>query len=145
MVMSAGPFNMAAGDSVRVSFAIVGGATQQALLDNAAEARDFIATPAEPVPVASRLILDQCYPNPFNPTTRIEFETPQPGRVQLTIFSVKGEVVARVLDTRLPAGRHFATWNGRNDLGRAAASGVYFYRLTAEKAPSLTRKMVLLR
>ena len=145
MVMSAGPFNVAAGDSVRVSFAIVGGATLQALLDNAAEARDLMATPAEPMPVAARIALAQCYPNPFNPTTRIEFETPRPGPVQLTIFNVKGEVVARVVDKRLPAGRHTATWDGRTALGVPAASGVYFYRLSAEGAPSLTRKMVLLR
>jgi hypothetical protein len=145
MVMSAGPFNVAAGDSVNVSFAIVAGSTLQALLDNAAEARDLMATPVEPVPVAARLTLAQCYPNPFNPTTRIEFETPRPGLAQLTIFNVKGEVVARVFDGRLPAGKHTATWNGRTALGVPAASGVYFYRLAAEGAPSLTRKMVLLR
>ncbi|MFZ1947355.1 MAG: FlgD immunoglobulin-like domain containing protein, partial [bacterium] len=92
-----------------------------------------------------RLTLAQCYPNPFNPTTRIEFETPQAGRVQLVIFNVKGEVVARVVDELLPAGRHTATWDGRTTAGRPAASGVYFYRLAMARAPSLTRKMVLLR
>jgi flagellar hook assembly protein FlgD len=45
----------------------------------------------------------------------------------------------------MPAGKHAVTWDGKTAAGRPAASGVYFYRLTAEKAPSLTRKMVLLR
>jgi hypothetical protein len=145
MVMSTGPYTLAPGDTARVSFALVGGATLQALLDNAAEARDLVGTGVERPPAATRLVLGQCYPNPFNPTTRIEFETPQDGRVQLIVYNVKGELVARIFDGALPAGRHAVTWNGRTSHGSPAASGVYFYRLSAERCPSLTRKMVLLR
>jgi hypothetical protein len=94
-------------------------------------------------------VLEQNRPNPFNPLTRIAFSVPEsPGdggaAVSLTVYSVDGRVVRRLLDTELPPGRHSSVWDGRDGSGREVASGVYFYRLTVGPK-SLTRRMVLLK
>jgi subtilisin family serine protease len=83
-------------------------------------------------------------PNPFNPSTTIHFELAEAGRAQLRIYSAQGRVVRTLVDERLPAGGFRVTWDGKNDRGIAAASGVYFYKLE-EGTLSLTRKMSLLK
>lgn len=93
---------------------------------------------------APTLRLDQNEPNPFNPTTRIRFVLEDNDRVTLSIFDVKGNRVTTLIDRRLSAGAHAADWDGRDDRGNAAPSGVYIYRLAAGKR-TLTRKAVLLR
>lgn len=95
-----------------------------------------------PLPVA--FSLEQNYPNPFNPTTQIEFALPQQSFVRLEIINIAGQRVKTVLSGQFPAGVHTAVWDGSTDDGVAAASGVYFYRLTAGDYQS-TRKMVLTR
>ena len=88
--------------------------------------------------------LRQNYPNPFNPKTTIAFSIPEQTRVNLSVYSVDGRLVATLVDTRLPEGFHEVTWDGRNARGTRVSSGVYLYRLTAEKKV-LTRKFILLR
>jgi len=88
--------------------------------------------------------LHQNYPNPFNPTTVIAFELPRTTQVRIDVMNVIGQTVATLLDEAMPAGQHEVEWNGKNERGHEAASGVYFYRLTADER-SMVRKMVLLR
>lgn len=88
--------------------------------------------------------LNQNYPNPFNPATTISYEIGQSRRVRIDIFNILGQVVNQLVDQHMPAGRHQATWNGRDKSGRQAVSGIYFYRIRAGDFIQ-TRKMVLLR
>jgi hypothetical protein len=88
--------------------------------------------------------LYQNYPNPFNPSTNIAFYLASPGPAALAIYDVKGSVVRTLVDGMKPAGRHTATWDGKNDGGRRTASGVYYYRLAAGKA-TFTKKLVVVR
>jgi predicted lipoprotein with Yx(FWY)xxD motif len=90
------------------------------------------------------LTLFQNAPNPFNPTTTIAFYLPERSHVRIDVYDVAGRNVATLLDGTQAAGRHTVTWNGQDDGGRAAASGVYFYRMRAEKFEQ-TKKMILLR
>ncbi|MFH1844540.1 MAG: FlgD immunoglobulin-like domain containing protein [bacterium] len=83
-------------------------------------------------------------PNPFNPLTRIDFELPAAGSVDLAIFDAAGRRVVSLVNGSLPAGPHRAIWIGQNDQGRAMASGVYYYRLQGDQA-RLSRRMTLLR
>ncbi len=84
-------------------------------------------------------------PNPFNPATEIRFDLPRDGRVQLRVYDVRGAVVRSLIDEDLPAGTdHIARWNGVDDRGAAAASGVYFYKLETE-GESIVGKMALVR
>jgi len=92
-----------------------------------------------------RLAMRQNAPNPFNPTTRIAFTVPEDAsRVTLTVYNVSGRVVRRLVDEPLSAGPHSVVWNGRDDLGKSLASGIYFARLAAG-GESLFKKMTLLK
>jgi len=88
--------------------------------------------------------LEQNRPNPFNPVTTIAFELPAAQDVELAVYSAAGRKVATLVEGRVDAGRHAATWKGVDDSGEAVASGVYFFMLTTDEE-SVLRKGVLLR
>lgn len=94
--------------------------------------------------VPTVLKLSPNYPNPFNPTTSISFSMPVADHARLEIFNLKGQKVKVLVDDILPAGISTLTWNGKDDNGRAVASGVYFYRLSTLNQ-SLSRKMMLMK
>lgn len=83
--------------------------------------------------------LEQNYPNPFNPKTSISFALPNSGNVQLKVYNVLGQEVATLVDQYMAAGNHTADWEAG-----AFSSGVYFYRLNAERYTQ-TMKMMLLK
>jgi hypothetical protein len=85
------------------------------------------------------LTLDQNIPNPFNPSTRIDFTLPSDGLVDLRVYDVSGRQVDHILRRQMTAGRHTITW--RPD---GLSSGVYFYVLRAQEV-KIVRKAVLLR
>jgi hypothetical protein len=93
---------------------------------------------------ALSLSLDQNVPNPFNPTTRIRFVVPESGQVTLTVFDVRGSVVATLVRSSMSAGPATVTWDGSDRFGQTAASGTYFYRLDVA-GRSLSKKMLLLK
>jgi len=84
------------------------------------------------------------FPNPFNPQTTIAYELTATGPVQLAIHDARGRLVRLLIEATQPAGRHSVTWDGRDQYGRTAASGVYFLRLQAD-AGIRTDKMLLSR
>ncbi len=102
----------------------------------------------DPGVVPASFALDQNYPNPFNPATQITYALSAPGVVTLQIYNVLGQVVATLVNGYSAAGTFNVTWNGKDDLGRAAASGVYIYRLHATAGTTeftQARKMLLLK
>jgi hypothetical protein len=92
----------------------------------------------------ARFALHQNLPNPFNPSTRISFELGAPCRATLAVYDVSGKLVRTLLDETLAPGVHSIEWDGRAERGKAASSGMYFYKLRAGSFTE-TRKMVLLR
>ena len=92
----------------------------------------------------SSFSLKQNYPNPFNPSTEISFSLEANSNIELAIFNVIGQKV-RVLEngSRL-AGTHTIKWDGRDQLGNAMPTGLYFYTLT-DGANSITKKMALMK
>ena len=81
--------------------------------------------------------LYQNYPNPFNPETWIPFELADEADVSISIYGLRGQLIRQIELGNLPAGKYIdrteaAYWNGRNENGEKAASGVYFYRLLAD-------------
>lgn len=78
---------------------------------------------------ATRLV--EISPNPFNPQTRITYDLAQSGRVQLEVYDLQGRRVRTLVDIEQGAGRHEEVWNGLDDAGGRAASGLYMARLTA--------------
>lgn len=81
--------------------------------------------------------LAQNYPNPFNPSTNIEYSVPVAGKVKLAIYNSIGQVVATLVDGKVAAGVHTATWDAQS-----VPTGVYFYKLEAAGF-SQAKKMIL--
>ncbi len=100
-------------------------------------------TDSEPTPMAYGLA--QNFPNPFNPSTRIQFAMPTKGHVSLKIYNVAGQLVKTLQNGVMDAGSHELTWDGSNNLGSNVASGVYFYKINAGDNYENMKKMVLLR
>jgi hypothetical protein len=94
--------------------------------------------------VPELLVLAQNHPNPFNPKTSIRFGLPAAADVLLTVFDVNGRAVRTLVDGDLPAGTRVVEWDGRDDGGKALATGVYFYRLDAGEE-RIQKKMLLLK
>ena len=96
------------------------------------------------IPIATKEIPDnyalmQNYPNPFNPATDIAFALPKAAHVKLSIYNVLGQEVTILQDDMMEAGQHVINWDARD-----RASGIYFYRISADDF-SETKKMMLLK
>ena len=89
--------------------------------------------------------LEQNYPNPFNSGTVIRFALPIREEVDLAVFNLAGQRVAALVDGQREAGTYAVRWDGRDESGRALASGVYLYRLRVGRQQVETRKLVLVR
>jgi len=64
-------------------------------------------------------------PNPFNPITKFQIDVPEQGSMQVYVYDISGKVIATLINTEIEPGFHTIKWNGKNDLGAQAASGVY--------------------
>ncbi len=85
--------------------------------------------------------LGQNYPNPFNPTTTIRYSLANPVKVELKIYNILGELVRTLVNKEQPAGRHEASWDGKDESSRNLPSGIYLYQI---KAGDFTKKMKML-
>jgi hypothetical protein len=85
------------------------------------------------------------YPNPFNPSTTIQFELASDARVSARVYDLAGRLV-RVLETARPftAGKHDLHWNGTDDGGSNVASGVYLVRVD-DGATAMAHRMTLVK
>ena len=97
-----------------------------------------VVTPSMPT------TLFQNFPNPFNPSTSIGYYLSADTDVTLDIFDVSGKHIASLVRERQAKGYHTAAWQGTDDVGNTAGSGVYFCLLRAGKEVS-SRKIVMLR
>ncbi|MBI2505580.1 MAG: T9SS type A sorting domain-containing protein [Candidatus Latescibacteria bacterium] len=84
---------------------------------------------AQPLPMVAAL--HQNYPNPFNPSTEIRFDLPTARDVKLTIYNQLGQSIRTLVDRRMKAGAYALKWDGTDNAGQGAASGVYFYSIEA--------------
>lgn len=83
-------------------------------------------------------------PNPFSPSTRIDFSLGRPDDVRIGIYDVRGRLITTLLQARLGAGPHSVDWNGISADGSKAPAGVYHYVLTTSQGQR-SRTMTLLR
>ncbi len=147
--VTTGPYSIGSGDSTHVSFAIVAGysltelqtavTTVRSRLDSVLTAGEV---PGSTLPTEFRL--EQNFPNPFNPTTEIQYALEAPGRVNLSIYNVLGQKVIELVNQWQERDVYTAKWNGIDEDGASVASGMYFYRLKRGEQ-TLTRKMILLK
>ena len=92
----------------------------------------------------AELELSQNQPNPFNPSTRIDYSLPAASVIDIAVFDVAGRRVATLVAGPRPAGRGSTVWQGRDDGGKPVASGIYVCRMAAN-GDVRTMKMVLLK
>jgi hypothetical protein len=89
-------------------------------------------------------VLEQNFPNPFNPQTNITYSIPEQAFVKLCVYNINGTLVKTLFEGNQSAGRYQTLWDGENSLGMKVGSGVYFYRIQANSFLQ-TRKMILLK
>ncbi len=89
--------------------------------------------------------LGLAHPNPFNPSTTIAFALAKADKARLDVYTIDGRHVRTLVDRDLGAGPHTTTWDGADHVGRAVASGTYFYRLTTAGGFSEAGRMVLVK
>lgn len=87
--------------------------------------------------------LEQNFPNPFNPATRIRFTVHRPGSVRLVVFDLLGRPVRELFSGEVEAGYRVVEWDGRDDRGVVQSSGVYFYRFEAEGFTEVKRMIMM--
>ena len=84
------------------------------------------------------------YPNPFNSTTKIDYQLPKKTNVQLVILDILGRTVITLVDDLLQPGYKTITWNGIDAFGNNVSAGMYFYMIQTGKNREV-KKMVLLK
>ncbi|OGC09257.1 hypothetical protein A2V82_14385 [candidate division KSB1 bacterium RBG_16_48_16] len=84
------------------------------------------------------------YPNPFNQSTRIEYDLPGNARVELSIYNLLGQKLVTPFSGSRDAGRYAVTWDGRDGFGHPVPSGLYFYRLETGEFSGV-KKMAIVR
>ena len=83
------------------------------------------------------------YPNPFNPSTTIQYEIPENSHVRLVIYDILGREVSVLTDTFVSAGTYESVWDGRNYRGETVGSGVYIFQLIAGSNKTHSKVMFL--
>ncbi|MBD3178320.1 MAG: T9SS type A sorting domain-containing protein [Candidatus Latescibacteria bacterium] len=111
------------------------------LIDGGTRLASFQVTVKTP---AAKFALKQNSPNPFNPSTSIEFSLSEDGHAELSVFDASGRLVRNIAQGFMKAGIHSETWNGTDSMGREVSSGIYFIRLRS-KERIISRKAVLMR
>jgi hypothetical protein len=88
--------------------------------------------------------LSQNFPNPFNPTTTIEYSIPQAGNVDLVIYNLAGQKVRTLINEHQAASYNKVVWDGKNDMGESVGAGMYFYKLVSGNFNKI-QKMTLIK
>ncbi len=84
------------------------------------------------------------YPNPFNPSTTIQFSVPSEGKVKVKVYNTKGQLINTLANDTFKAGTHRVNWNGMDSNGKTVASGLYFYKVETN-TKTITSKMLLMK
>jgi len=94
--------------------------------------------------IPSDFLLQQNFPNPFNPSTEIRFDLPEEGHVELSVFNMQGQKVRTLESGIMTPGYHAIIWNGTNNNGSRVSTGMYFYSIQTNKFQAV-RKMLFLK
>ena len=94
-------------------------------------------------PMPTEYALGQNVPNPFNPSTTIDYRLPEAGDVQLVIYNLLGQEVRTLVQESMDAGFHSVIWDGKDEFGKQVASGIYIYRMSVGDFSQVQRMMLL--
>jgi hypothetical protein len=102
------------------------------------------ATPTSPATLVYRNSLGWNHPNPFNPSTTINYSIEKNSRVNLSIYNVSGQLVKTLVNEFKPRGSYSVIWDATNASGDPVASGVYWYKLETPNFKD-AKKLTILR
>ncbi|NQT64589.1 MAG: T9SS type A sorting domain-containing protein [FCB group bacterium] len=85
------------------------------------------------------------FPNPFNPTTTIEFSIQNDSKIEIVIFNIKGQKVISLVNESFERGNQSVIWNGDDESGEPVSSGVYLYKLNVNGKTEAVKKCLLLK
>ena len=88
--------------------------------------------------------IQSIFPNPFNPSTTISFSLNFERNVKISVYNTKGQLIKKLVDGIREKGNHSVIWNGKDSNNKMASSGVYFFKMIADKK-ILTEKAILLK
>lgn len=88
--------------------------------------------------------LNQNIPNPFNPSTLIEYSLPKESFVTLIIYDLMGEKIKTLINDFQTIGKHSIVWDGKNNMDRTVVAGIYFYTIKTREF-NRTKKMLLMK
>jgi hypothetical protein len=154
LVVSGGPFNILANDSVNVAYVLAAATTLDSLRAAIQQSRDKYKTVGikeNQNKLPDSFALFQNYPNPFNPSTVISYQLSASSNVQIKVYDVLGKEVATLINEQKSIGKYKVVWNGTDYYGNKVSSGVYMYRIQtislSSKARSFSavKKMVLIK
>ena len=94
--------------------------------------------------IPENFALHQNFPNPFNPTTSIEYDLPEFSIVNISIFDLMGRKVMSLINLKQPAGYQSIRWDGTNSFGEIVSTGMYIYTIQAGDFRQ-AKKMVLVK
>ncbi len=150
VLAAAGPITLVPGESMEISFAVVGGETFDELLTHAKAAQMIHAmgySDAED-PTETEMPRLTCLmpmrPNPFTTETTVHFRLAQAGRIQLGVYDVGGRLLKTLVDGQYPAREYNLSWDGRDERGQQVPGGVYFMQLETERHQEC-RRVIRLR
>ncbi len=89
--------------------------------------------------------LEQNFPNPFNGSTQIRFSIPAEDFVDITVYDLTGRQIKTLVSARYPKGEHAAVWDGKEQSGRDAASGIYIYQMKTSRGLIVSKKLLYLK
>ena len=88
--------------------------------------------------------LDNAYPNPFNPTTTIQYSIPVSNNVKIEVYNIMGQKVRTLVNQYKTAGTYRVTWDAKDERGVKVSTGMYFYRMQASHFQTV-KKVILMK
>ncbi|MBU2625266.1 MAG: T9SS type A sorting domain-containing protein, partial [candidate division Zixibacteria bacterium] len=105
--------------------------------------QEKVATHAEEQQIPFEFSLSNSYPNPFNPSCRIDYSLARSCGVEIVVYNILGQRVRTLVNDERPAGPNTVIWDGKNEQGGDVASGLYFYKMRAADFTKIQKMMLL--
>ena len=97
------------------------------------------------LPLPDSYTLNQNYPNPFNSETEIIFSIPKLKNIKIEIWSLNGNLIKTLSNSRLIPGQYSTKWFGKNNSGKIQSTGIYFSTLSVDQKIIKTRKLIYVK
>jgi hypothetical protein len=106
---------------------------------------ETISEDDDTIPALTQSLYLKNFPNPFNPSTTIQFTLPKEDMVEVVIYNIRGQAVRSFDKERFIAGTNTIVWDGTDGFDRVLSSGIYLYRVRTDSGLDESKKMLLMK